>query len=83
MYLPFIEAISKKFKTPVTILAKKNTKVEMYFNNKEIHIRTNTNLTKPLSVTMTNTIGGFFSGNLFRGCRQPELACRHPLHFDS
>lgn len=33
------------------------------FNNKEIHIRTNTNLTKPLSVTMTNTIGGFFSGN--------------------
>ena len=36
MFLPFIEAISKKFKTPVTILAKKNTKVEMYFNNKEI-----------------------------------------------
>ena len=36
MFLPFIEAISKKFKTPVTILAKKNTKIEMYFNNKEI-----------------------------------------------
>ena len=36
MFLPFIEAISKKFKTPVTILAKKNTKIEMYFNNKQI-----------------------------------------------
>ena len=36
MFLPFIEAISKRYKTPVTILAKKNTKVEMYFNNKEI-----------------------------------------------
>ena len=38
MFLPFIEAISKKFKTPVTILAKKNTKVEMYFNLSLIHI---------------------------------------------
>ena len=36
MFLPFIEAISKKFKTPVTILVKKNTKVEMYFTNKKI-----------------------------------------------
>ena len=36
MFLPFIEAISKRYKTPVTILAKRNTKVEMYFNNKEI-----------------------------------------------
>ena len=36
MFLPFIEAISKKYKTPVTILAKKNTKVEMYFSNKAV-----------------------------------------------
>ena len=36
MFLPFIEAISKRYKTPVTILAKRNTKVEMYFINKAV-----------------------------------------------
>ena len=35
MFLPFIEAISKKFKTPVSLLVKKNTKVDMYFTNNE------------------------------------------------
>ena len=35
MFLPFIEAISKKFKTPVSLLVKKNTKVDMYFINNE------------------------------------------------
>lgn len=33
------------------------------YDNKELHIRTNTNLTKPFSIIMVNKIGGFFSGN--------------------
>jgi hypothetical protein len=52
------EGVSEAFEIVEGTIVPKGT-----FNNKEIHIRTNTNLTKPLSVTMTNTIGGFFSGN--------------------
>jgi hypothetical protein len=32
------------------------------YNNKELHIRTKTNLTKPLSLIVVNKVGGFFSG---------------------
>ena len=33
------------------------------YEHKELHIRTNTNLTKPLNLIMVNKIGGFFGGN--------------------
>jgi len=33
------------------------------YDHKEIHIRTNTNLTKPFNIIMVNKIGGFFGGN--------------------
>ena len=34
-----------------------------HYDHKEIHIRTNTNLTKPFNIIMVNKIGGFFGGN--------------------
>ena len=36
IYLPFIEAISKKFNTPVTILVKKSSKAEQFLNSSDI-----------------------------------------------
>ena len=33
------------------------------YHHREIHIRTNTNLSKPLSVTIVTRIGGFFGGD--------------------
>ena len=33
------------------------------YDNKELHIRTNTNLTKPFSIILVTKIGGFFNGN--------------------
>ena len=37
IFLPFIEAISKKFDTPVSVLVKENSKAENIFsNNKNI-----------------------------------------------
>ena len=33
------------------------------YDNKEIHIRTNTNLTKPFSIILVTKIGGFFNGD--------------------
>ena len=32
IYLPFIEAISKKFNTPVSILVKESSKAEQFLN---------------------------------------------------
>ncbi len=52
------EGVSEAFEIGDGTIVPKGT-----FNYKEIHIRTNTNLTKPLSITMVNKIGGFFSGN--------------------
>ena len=52
------EGVSEAFEIIDGTIVPKGT-----FNYKEIHIRTNTNLTKPLSITMVNKIGGFFSGN--------------------
>ena len=36
IYLPFIEAISKKFNTPVSILVKKNSKAEQFLKNNNV-----------------------------------------------
>ena len=36
IYLPFIEAISKKFNTPVSILVKENSKAEQFLKNSHI-----------------------------------------------
>ena len=36
IYLPFIEAISKKFNTPVSILVKESSKAEQFLNNSKI-----------------------------------------------
>lgn len=36
IYLPFIEAISKKFNTPVSILVKESSKAEQFLNNNNI-----------------------------------------------
>ena len=33
------------------------------YDNKELHIRTNTNLTKPFSIILVTKIGGFFNGD--------------------
>ena len=33
IFLPFIEAIAKKFSTPVSILAKENSKASQFLNN--------------------------------------------------
>ena len=33
------------------------------YDHRELHIRTNTNLTKPFNLIMVNKIGGFFGGN--------------------
>ena len=33
------------------------------YDNKEIHVRTNTNLTKPFSIILVTKIGGFFNGD--------------------
>ena len=33
------------------------------YEHREVHIRTNTNLTKPFNLIMVNKIGGFFGGN--------------------
>ena len=33
IFLPFIEAISRKFKTPVTLLIKENTKATEFLKN--------------------------------------------------
>ena len=33
------------------------------YDNKELHIRTNTNLTKPFSIILVTKIGGFFNGH--------------------
>ena len=33
IYLPFIEAISKKFNTPVSILVKENSKAEQFLKD--------------------------------------------------
>ena len=36
MYLPFIEAISKKFNTPVSILVKESSKAELFLKDSSI-----------------------------------------------
>ena len=36
IYLPFIEAISKKFNTPVSILVKESSKAELFLKDSSI-----------------------------------------------
>ena len=52
------EGVTDPFEIVKGIIVPKKT-----YNNRELHIRTNTNLTKPLSVVMVNKIGGFFNGS--------------------
>ena len=52
------EGVEEGFPIVTDILVPKGT-----YNNKELHIRTNSNLTKPFSIIIVNKIGGFFSGN--------------------
>ena len=51
------EGVEEEFPIITNIMVPKGT-----YNNKELHIRTNTNLTKPLSLIVVNKVGGFFSG---------------------
>ncbi len=52
------EGVTDPFEIVKGVIIPKET-----YNNRELHIRTNTNLTKPLSVVMVNKVGGFFNGN--------------------
>jgi len=52
------EGVEEGFPIVTDILVPKGT-----YNNKELHIRTNSNLTKPFSIIIVNKIGGFFSGD--------------------
>ena len=51
------EGVEEEFPIVSNVLVPKGT-----YDNKELHIRTNTNLTKPLSLIVVNKRGGFFSG---------------------
>ena len=52
------EGVTDLFEIVKGVIVPKKT-----YNNRELHIRTNTNLTKPLSIVMVNKIGGFFNGS--------------------
>ena len=69
IYLPFIEAISKRFNTPVSILVKKNSKAEQFLNdsniiNKIIILERNNNLNS----SRHEGLAGFY--NLVRDIKQ-------------
>ena len=51
------EGVEDEFSIVRDILVPKGT-----YNNKELHIRTNTNLTKPFSIIIVSKTGGFFTG---------------------
>mgnify|MGYP001164973383 FL=1 len=51
------EGVEEAFPIVSDVIVPKGT-----YDNKELHIRTNTNLTKPFSIIIVNKTGGFFSG---------------------
>ena len=51
------EGVEEAFPIVSDVIVPKGT-----YDNKELHIRTNTNLTKPFSIIVVSKTGGFFSG---------------------
>ena len=84
IYLPFIDAISKKFNTPVSILAKQSSKAEQF-------LKDNKNIEKIIILEQGNKLKGAkhqgFSGfiNLAKNLENiiliKSLFLTHPLDF--
>ena len=62
IFLPFIEAISKKFNCPVTLLVKESSKANQYLNNNK-HIEKILNLRRN-NKDYHDGISGFFKFHL-------------------